>query len=85
MIGLTKALAREVARFDVRVTAIAPGFIESDMTASIDDHVRNKMYASIPLGGAGTPPQVAALAVFLASDDAAYITGQVYPVDGGLT
>jgi 3-oxoacyl-[acyl-carrier protein] reductase len=85
VIGFTKALAREVARFGVRVNAIAPGFIESDMTASIDEKVRHKLYASIPLGAAGTPAHVAALAVFLASEDAAYITGQVYPVDGGLT
>ncbi len=85
VIGFTKALAREVARFGVRVNAVAPGFIESDMTASIDEKVRTRLYASIPLGGAGTPEQVAALAVFLAGPDAAYITGQVYAVDGGLT
>jgi 3-oxoacyl-[acyl-carrier protein] reductase len=85
VIGFTKALAREVARFGVRVNAIAPGFIESDMTAAIDEQVRARLYASVPLGGAGTPAQVAALAVFLAGEDAGYITGQVYAVDGGLT
>ena len=85
VIGFTKALAREVARFGVRVNAIAPGFIDSDMTSSMDEKVRARLYATIPLGGAGTPAQVAALAVFLAGEEAAYVTGQVYAVDGGLT
>jgi 3-oxoacyl-[acyl-carrier protein] reductase len=85
VIGFTKALAREVARFGVRVNAIAPGFIDSDMTTSLPEKVREKLYSTIPLGAAGSPAQIASLAVFLAGDDAAYVTGQVYAVDGGLT
>jgi 3-oxoacyl-[acyl-carrier protein] reductase len=84
VIGFTKALAKEVARFGVRINAIAPGFIESDMTASIDEATRKKLYARIPMGKPGTPREVARLALYLASDDAAYITGQVYGIDGGL-
>jgi len=85
MIGFTKALSREVARFGVRVNAIAPGFIETDMTASLDEVARKKLLAQIPLGGLGTPEQVARLAWYLASEDAAYITGQVFTMDGGLS
>jgi NAD(P)-dependent dehydrogenase (short-subunit alcohol dehydrogenase family) len=85
VIGFTKALAREVARFGVRVNAIAPGFIDTDMTASIDENARKKLYAQIPLGEPGTAAQVARAAVYLASPDAAYITGQVLTMDGGLS
>jgi 3-oxoacyl-[acyl-carrier protein] reductase len=85
IIGLTKALAKEVARFSVRVNAIAPGFIDTDMTASIDETVRKKLYAQIPLGKTGTPKQVARAALYLAGEDAAYITGQVLTMDGGLS
>jgi 3-oxoacyl-[acyl-carrier protein] reductase len=85
VIGFTKALARELARLGVRVNAIAPGFIESDMTASMDDATRKRLHAAIPMGKPGQPPAVADLALFLASDAASYITGQVYSVDGGLT
>ena len=85
IIGLTKALAKEVARFGVRVNAIAPGFIETDMTASIDEPIRARLYANIPMRKAGTPDEVARLAAFLAGAEAAYITGQVYAIDGGLT
>lgn len=85
VIGFTKALAREVARFGVRVNAIAPGFIDTDMTASIDENARKKLYAQIPLGQPGTARQVARAAVYLASEDAAYITGQVLTMDGGLS
>ncbi len=85
VIGFTKALAREVARFGVRVNAIAPGFIDTDMTASIDENARKKLYAQIPLGQPGTAKQVARAAVYLASEDAAYITGQVLTMDGGLS
>jgi len=85
VIGFTKALAREVAPFGVRVNAIAPGFIESDMTAAIDEKLRQKLYATIPIRGPGSPGDVARLALFLAGEDAAYVTGQVYAVDGGLT
>jgi 3-oxoacyl-[acyl-carrier protein] reductase len=85
VIGFTKALAREVARFGVRVNAVAPGFIDTDMTASMDENARRKLYSQIPLGKPGTPKQVARAVVYLASEDAAYITGQVLTMDGGLS
>jgi NAD(P)-dependent dehydrogenase (short-subunit alcohol dehydrogenase family) len=85
VIGFTKALAREVARFGVRVNAVAPGFIDTDMTSSIDENARKKLYAQIPLGKTGTSKQVARAVLYLASDDASYITGQVMTMDGGLS
>ena len=85
LIGFTKALSREVARFGVRVNAIAPGVISTDMTDSMEENARKKLLAQIPLGVPGTPEQVARLALYLASDDAAYITGQVIAMDGGLS
>ncbi len=85
LIGFSKSLAREVASRGVRVNVIAPGFIETDMTKSLGDKARGTLVAQIPLGRVGVPADVAALAVFLASDAAAYITGQVIPVDGGLS
>jgi 3-oxoacyl-[acyl-carrier protein] reductase len=85
MIGFTKALSREVARFGVRVNVLAPGLIETEMTASMDEAARKKLVANVPLGGLGTAQQVARLALYLASDDAAYITGQVFTIDGGLS
>jgi 3-oxoacyl-[acyl-carrier protein] reductase len=85
MIGFTKALSREVARFDVRVNALAPGAIETEMTATMDESAKKKLVANVPMGGLGTPKQVAKLALYLASDDAAYITGQVFTMDGGLS
>lgn len=85
VIGFTKALAKEVVRFDVRVNAIAPGFIETDMTASIDEATRKKLYAQIPMGKAGSAQDVAKLALYLAGSDAQYVTGQIWNMDGGLT
>jgi 3-oxoacyl-[acyl-carrier protein] reductase len=84
IIGFTKALAKEVARFGVRVNAIAPGFIDTDMTNTMDEAVRKKLYAQIPMARPGCPCDIARLAVFLAGDTAAYVTGQVWSVDGGL-
>jgi 3-oxoacyl-[acyl-carrier protein] reductase len=84
LIGFSKSLAREVATRGVRVNAIAPGFIETDMTRGLGDKVREAFLAQIPLGRMGTAGEVAALAAFLASDRSAYVTGQVIPVDGGL-
>jgi 3-oxoacyl-[acyl-carrier protein] reductase len=84
VIGLTRALAKEVARFGVRVNAVAPGFIETDMTASIDENVRKKLYAQIPMGKPGSPRDVARLVRFLA-EDSGYVSGQVWTVDGGLS
>jgi 3-oxoacyl-[acyl-carrier protein] reductase len=85
LIGFSKSLAREVASRGVRVNVIAPGFIETDMTKALGDKVRSALIAQIPLARAGLPADVAVLAAFLASDAAAYITGQVIPVDGGLS
>jgi 3-oxoacyl-[acyl-carrier protein] reductase len=85
IIGLTKSLAKEVARFGVRVNAVAPGFIETDMTNAMDETVRKKLYAQIPMGKPGTARDVARLVLFLAGDQASYATGKVWTLDGGLT
>lgn len=84
VIGLTRTLARELASRNIRVNAVAPGFIETDMTAAIADKAAEAMRATIPLGRAGTADEIAQVVEFLASPAAAYITGQVLSVDGGL-
>lgn len=84
VIGLTKAVARELASRGITVNAIAPGFIETEMTAVLSDKVKEASVAQIPLGRFGKPEDIARTAAFLASDDAAYITGQVIQVDGGM-
>ena len=84
LIGLTKTTAKELASRGITVNAIAPGFISTDMTAGLSDKVKEAAAAQIPLGMFGRPEDVAAAAVFLASDDAGYITGQVLHVDGGM-
>ena len=84
MIGLTKALAKEIASRGVTVNAVAPGFIASDMTAALSEDILKKAIEAIPLGRQGSPEDVAKAVAFLASDDAAYITGQVLVVDGGM-
>ncbi len=84
LIGLTKAAARELASRGITVNAIAPGFIETDMTAVLSDQVKEAAVAQIPLGGFGKKEHVAAAAAFLASEEAGYITGQVIHVDGGM-
>ena len=84
LIGLTKSAARELASRNITVNAVAPGFIPTDMTAELTDDVKAKLIAQIPLGDLGRPEDVAAAVAFLASDDAAYITGQVITVDGGM-
>lgn len=84
IIGLTKSAARELASRNITVNAIAPGFIETDMTSVLPEKVREASAAQIPLGSFGKPEQVAAAAAFLASEDAGYITGQVLHVDGGM-
>ena len=83
LIGFTKSVAREVANRDVRVNAIAPGMIESDMTAVLSDKVKDAMLAQIPMKQFGQAEQVAEVTAFLASQD--YLTGQVIAIDGGLT
>ena len=82
-IGFTKSLARELARYHVRVNAVAPGFMDTDMTRAIDPEIREHVRQQIPLGHFGTADDVAAAILFLASDDARYITGEVLSVNGG--
>jgi 3-oxoacyl-[acyl-carrier protein] reductase len=84
VIGITKSLARETASRGVRVNALAPGFIASDMTDAIPEDARAKMLEGIPLKRMGQPKDVAEAALFLASDEAAYITGQALAIDGGM-
>jgi len=84
VIGLTKTAAKELASRGITVNAIAPGFIETDMTASMSDKARNAMLDQIPLKRAGYPKDVASVAQFLASEGASYITGQVIHVSGGM-
>ena len=84
LIGLTKALALEVSGRGVTVNAVAPGFITSDMTAGLSDELRVSYLAQIPAGRFGEAGDVAKVVAFLASDDAAYMTGQTLSVDGGL-
>src|ERR1035438_4197841 len=84
LIGLTRSLAREVASRGITVNAVAPGYIETPMTAVLDEKQRGAMMATIPLGRAGTDAEIAQPVVFLASDAAAYITGHVLDVNGGM-
>lgn len=84
LIGLTKAVAREAASWGITVNAVAPGFIETDMVASLPEKVRQAYLEQIPLKRLGSPEEVAAVVCFLASDAASYITGQVIHVNGGM-
>ena len=84
LIGLTKAIAVEIASRNITVNAVAPGFIETPMTDVLSDKVKEDLKARIPLGRMGLPRDVAAAIVFLASDEAAYITGHVLDVNGGM-
>ncbi len=84
LIGFTKAVAKELGSRSITVNAVAPGFIQTDMTASLPEKAKETMISNIPLGRAGTPQDVAAAVSFLASEDAAYITGQVIHVNGGM-
>ncbi|HLY42533.1 MAG TPA: 3-oxoacyl-[acyl-carrier-protein] reductase [Terracidiphilus sp.] len=84
LIGFTRSLAREVASRGITVNAVAPGYIETQMTAALDEKLRTAMIAQIPLGRAGTDVEIAQSVAFLASDAAAYITGHVLDVNGGM-
>jgi len=84
LIGFTKAAARELAHWSILVNAVAPGLIETDMTAAISPEAREGLLAQVPLRRIGTPREVAEVVRFLAGDAAAYITGQVFHVNGGL-
>ena len=84
LIGFTKSIAKELAPRGITVNAIAPGFIETDMTAALDDKVRESIIGNVPLGRFGSPDDIAHAAVFLAMEPSSYITGQVLTVDGGM-
>jgi len=84
LIGLTKSLAQEIASRNVTVNAVAPGFVETDMTAALSDDVKNTLLAHIPLRRFGKVEDVAAAVRFLASEEAGYITGHVLDVNGGM-
>jgi 3-oxoacyl-[acyl-carrier protein] reductase len=84
LIGLTKTVAKELAPRGITVNAIAPGFIETDMTALLSEKARNAMLDQVPLGRAGQPEDVAAVVAFLVSESASYLTGQVIHVSGGM-
>jgi len=84
LIGLTKSVAKELASRNILTNAIAPGFIETDMTAAMTAEARTGLSAQIPLERLGTPADIAGMVAFLASDHASYITGQVLVVDGGM-
>ena len=84
LIGLTKATAKELASRNITVNCIAPGYIATDMTNQMDDQTKDLLISQIPLGHIGSPDDIAATALFLASDEAGYITGQTITVDGGM-
>jgi len=84
LIGFTKSIAKELAPRGITANAIAPGFIETDMTAALDDKVRESIIGNVPLGRFGSPDDIAHAAVFLAMEPSSYITGQVLTVDGGM-
>jgi 3-oxoacyl-[acyl-carrier protein] reductase len=85
VIGFSRALAKEVAAKGITVNAIAPGFIETEMTKKLNDQQRQELAKNIPMGSLGSPEDVAGAVLFLASDAARYVTGQVITVDGGMT
>jgi 3-oxoacyl-[acyl-carrier protein] reductase len=85
VIGLTKSVAKELAKRNITCNAIAPGFIETDMTGALSDKVKENILSGIPLGTLGQVEDIANLAYFLASDESKYITGQVIAVDGGMS
>ncbi len=85
LIGLTKATAKELASRGITTNCIAPGYIETEMTDHLNEQQKHSLITQIPLGRIGRPDDIAATALFLASDEANYITGQIFTVDGGMT
>jgi 3-oxoacyl-[acyl-carrier protein] reductase len=84
LIGLTKSVAKEFASRNILANVVAPGFISTDMTATMTDEAKKTLFTQIPLERLGTPQDIAPLVTFLSSDHAGYITGQVFVVDGGM-
>ena len=84
LIGFTKALAREVASRNITVNAVAPGFIDTQLTGALPENIQKGLKDLIPLGRVGEPEEIAKAIAYLASDDAAYVTGHVLTVDGGM-
>ena len=84
IIGLTKSMAKELGTRNITVNAVAPGYISTDMTNKLNENLKENMKSFIPLGRLGTPNDVANLVCFLASEEAGYITGQTFNVDGGM-
>lgn len=84
LVGLARSLARELGSRSITVNVVAPGPVETDMTAALTDEQRSKMIDAVPLGRTASPQEIAGVVAFLASQDGAYITGAVIPVDGGL-
>jgi len=84
LMGLTRSMARELASRGITVNAVAPGYIDTDMTRDLDETVKEKIRAEIPMGTLGTPADVAGAVMFLVSDDARYVTGQGLHVNGGM-
>lgn len=84
ILGFTKSLAKEVGPYNVRVNALAPGYIKTDMTGKLKGNVFEKIISTIPLSRIGMPGEIAKAAVFMVSEKSSYITGQVIPIDGGL-
>jgi 3-oxoacyl-[acyl-carrier protein] reductase len=84
LIGLTKTLAREYASRGITVNAVAPGYIDTDMTRALPEQAKKQIMEQVPLGRIGKPEDVAAAALFLCSDEASYVTGHVLRVNGGM-
>ena len=84
LVGVARSLARELGSRGITANVVAPGFVDTDMTAALDDDRRAEIVSAVPLGRYASPDEVAAVVTFLASDAAAYVTGALVPVDGGL-
>jgi len=84
LVGLARSLARELASRNITANVVAPGFVDTDMTAALSEEQKAKILDRVPLARYATPEEVAGVVAFLAGEDAAYVTGAVIPVDGGL-